>query len=274
MPPEPLLELWNPLSREYSVMRSTLLIGALQVVSRNLNRKAASAFQLFEIGSIYRRSKTQKEFTPDQPKRLALLAAGTPPQAWGQPSKPLELLHLKGVIQQLFSSAGILVSESVRENLKPYYSGPVISFEAETVSLGVAGRIDPAVAAAYEIPGEVSLYYAELDLEKICRMKAQEHTMAPLPKVAPVLRDLAVLISDEISYAQLMEAILLSGKPLLEKAELFDLYKGKQVPAGKKSAAFRLTYAAGDRTLTEEEVQAAHQKIVQTLSENFQAVLR
>ncbi len=274
IPPEQLLELWNPLSREYSVMRSTLLIGALQTVSRNLNRKAASAFQLFEIGSIYRRSETQKEFTPDQPKRLALLVAGTPAQAWGEPSKPLELLHLKGVIRQLFSFAGISVSESVRENGNSYYSGPVISFEAETVSLGVAGKIDPAVAAAYEIPAEVALYYAELDLEKICRMKAREHTLVPLPKVAPVLRDLAVLISEDVSYAQLMETILLSGKPLLENAELFDLYKGKQVPAGKKSAAFRLVYSTGDKTLTEEEVQAAHQKIVQALSEKFQAVLR
>jgi phenylalanyl-tRNA synthetase beta chain len=271
--PELLIELWNPLSREYSVMRNTLLIGALQTVSRNLNRKAAAAFKLFEIGSIYHRS-AEKEFTPDQPERLGLLVAGTPPQSWGQPAKPMELLHLKGAIRQLFAAAGIAVSESVRENEKSFYSGPVVSFESESGSFGLAGQISPSVAARYEIPDEVAVYYAELDLEKICSIKPQDHRLKPIPKVAPVLRDLAVLIPEEISYAQLSEAIVSAGKPLLESAELFDLYKGKQVPAGKKSAAFRLAYAAGDRTLTEEEVQASHQKIVQTLADKFQAMLR
>lgn len=244
------VELRNPLSGEQAVMRNTLLIGALQAVARNLNRKTEEGFRLFEVGSIFTKNP---DGTPKETKALGMLAGGTPVPAWGVSKQPLGVFHLKGALELLSERLGVPLSAFSPEQVRP---------------------VDLEVAAAYEIPAHVPLAYAELDLGAVLAQHAGPVRIKPLAKISPAQRDLAIVVSDQVFYEQLDAAIREEGDPLLWELSLFDLYQGKQVPSGKKSLAFRLKYSAGDRTLTEEEIQAAHQKILDRLQKQFGATLR
>ena len=138
--------------------------------------------------------------------------------------------------------------------------------------LGVLGPVDPAILEAFEI--EIPVFFAEVDLEVIAEAVASDLSVEGLPKVPDVLRDMAIVVSEEVSYQALGEAIRQAGGALLKSAQLFDLYKGSPIPAGKKSLAFRLTFSASNRTLTDEEVTQAFQGVVKTLQGRFEATLR
>lgn len=270
------LELANPLSVEHSVLRKTLLIGALQSVARNLNRKAAESFQMFEIGAVYEEENANPGLLPREWRKLGLLIAGTPVPDWGKPSAPLEVFHLKGVIRFLCERLRVGIAESVASPSAVPLPGPAIRFQADGKILGEAGAVSGEVLRAFEIPAELPVFYAELDLQVLAEAAASspELRVKPLPKIPPAMRDLAVVLAEEVPHAELLRAIQQAGQPLLESAALFDLYRGRQVPAGKKSLAFRLGFSAGDRTLTEEEISSTHQKILQALEKKFSATLR
>ena len=266
------LELDNPLSIDQAVLRNTLRIGALQTLARNLNRKSAESLQLFELGRIFGGD-------PKESRALGLLVAGTPAPSWGLPSKPLGIFHLKGIVQLLCDRLRLELAARV-ESIGGGFVNPGIQFDANGKPLGTAGRVAPAVLAAFEIPADFPVAYAELNLDLIGEVSKKPIRVQRLPKVPSVLRDLAIVVpvrsSPEklLEAGQILEAIKKRGGLLLKKADLFDLYQGPQVPAGKKSLAFRLEFSAGDRTLTEEEVSAAFQKIVEGLKAGFAAALR
>jgi len=266
-------ELMNPLSLEQAVLRNTLLVGALQAVARNLNWKTAEGFLLFEIGSVYGTAPEGAHGIPQETKSLGLIAGGSSAQAWGAPKRELGLFHLKGVARLLSERLGFELEEAGGPAEGPF-TEPVITLTLSGKPVGRIGGVDPAVAAAFEIPGHIPLAYAELDLEPILAHEPAPPKMEPLAKVPPVQRDLAIVVSQEVPYARIASVIREAGRPLLEELALFDLYQGKQVAEGKKSIAFRLKFSDGDRTLMEAEIQAIHQKIVDRLKKEFSATIR
>ncbi len=265
------IALENPLSQEISVLRKTFLVGALQTLARNLHRKASESFRLFELGQLY----LQDGQTILQPSRLGLLVAGSSLSGWGAPSRALDLLDLKGAVAFLSERLGLTLTESVGDCSRwPYLSGPAVVWESAGGLTGAAGEVERDVLTAFEIPTEVSVAYAELDLEELLETAMTPVRVGALPKIPPVARDLAVVLAEEVHHRAVTEAIQAAAGPLLKELFLFDLYRGKQVPVGKKSMAFRLLYSAGDRTLTDPEISFAHERIVQVLKDRFQAQLR
>ncbi len=258
------VELKNPLSLEQAVLRNTLLVGALQAVARNFSWKTSEEFRLFEIGSVFGTTET---------RMLGLLIGGVSAPSWGQPKQPLGIFHLKGIFQLLRERLNLPLEETPAPIGAPFI-GPGIALGLSGKPIGRLGVVDPSVAAAYEIPEQIPLAYAELDLEPLLAAGSFVPKTEPLPKVPPVQRDLAILISQEIPYEKVSAAIREEGRPLLKSAELFDLYQGTQVPQGKKSLAIRLKFLDGDRTLTETEIQSAHQKILDRLQKEFSGILR
>ena len=154
-----------------------------------------------------------------------------------------------------------------------YLDKPSVTLRLGKKEVGAVGTIDPRVLSGFEIEG-MTVAYAELDLERITGISPTTPRVQPLPKVSPVVRDIAVLLPEDVPYREVRQVIEEAGRPLLAQIALFDLYRGKQVPSGKKSMAFRLSFSAGDRTLTESEVGSTHQKIVEQLANRFQASLR
>ena len=269
-----ILELENWLSLEYSVLRKTLLIGALQVLSRNLHRKTAESFQLFELGRVYRKKPGGRGIFPHEERNLGLLVAGALAPQWGMESKPLELFHLKGIIQFLCDRLRVGPIREGSESLPGGFVNPAVTFRWGEKSFATLARVDPKVLAAYEIPQDIPVAYAELDLELLAQAPPLALKVEAPPKVSPVVRDLAIILPEEIPYESIRQAMQEAGRPLLKDLFLFDLYRGKQIPAGKKSLAFRLSFSAGDKTLTDQEISIAHQRIVSSLASRFQATLR
>jgi len=260
-----IVELKNPLSLEQAVLRNTLLVGALQAVSRNLNRKTDESFRFFEIGSVFGTTLEGSSGNPTETRMLGLLVGGIPAPAWGQPRQALGIFHLKGILQLLCERLGIESEQEIGSEILLKQSGKTI---------GWAGSVNPGVAAAYEIPEQVPLAYAELEMDSLPARSEAQRKVELLAKIPPAQRDLAIVVSEQVRHAQLWAAIREAGRPLLKEVALFDLYQGKQVPAGKKSLAFRLRFSDGDRTLTEAEIQSTHQKILDQLQKEFGAVLR
>ncbi len=212
---------------------------------------------------------------------MSLLLAGTPAPSRGTPSQPLGLSHAKGIIEFLCErlAAGPLkavagLDAALHKRIGYYVEGAAITFLLGEKILGAAGLVDPKICAAYELPAGLPVAYAELDADLVLDTCAAPLTVRALPKVPPVARDLAIVLPEATSHEEVLHAIQAAGQPLLQEASLFDLYKGKQISAGKISMAFRLQFSDGDRTLTDEEVAAAHQKILKALETAFSAAIR
>ncbi len=268
------LALENPLSVEQAVLRKTLLGGVLQTAARNLNRKTTDALQLFELGAVFQSANPLSSGPPRESRALSLLLGGTPSPAWGLKPGPLGIFHLKGAVERLFQRLQIPLEIKTEPTGGPFTGEGLKFLAGGKEPVGQAGRVDPKILSAHEIPDGFGIVYAELDLKRLFWVSPRELRVQPLPKLPPVLRDLAMVVDRGVSHAAVHQALLEAGRPLLKEALLFDLYQGPQVPPGKKSLAFRLSYSAGDRTLTDEEIAASHQKVVEALNSAFQATLR
>ncbi len=266
----------NPLSLDQAVMRKTLVIGALQTLTRNLHFKTAASFQFFELGRVYFQGLLEQKKPPMEQRTLGLLVAGTPDPDWAIKPIPLGIFHLKGVAEILLERlrVGPLSQRSGSSGHIYLTENSAITFHLGDKPFGVVGLVDPKILADYEIPGTLSVAYAELDLETMAAAPAAPLRVQPLPKVPPVVRDLAILVAQDLPQHKIAEAILEAAGPLLKESRLVDLYQGPQVPGGKKSLCFRLSFLDPDRTLTEEEVTGAVKGVVNRLNSMFQAMLR
>ena len=140
------------------------------------------------------------------------------------------------------------------------------------LQLGVMGEVQDDVADKFGLSAKT--WCCQLDFKLLEDLADRNIHYAPLPKYPASTRDIALLVKEEVSVGDIMNLIKASAGPLLEGVALFDIYRGKQVAEGMKSTAFSLTYRAPDRTLTDEDIVAAHSKVLDALKENLDAVLR
>ncbi len=181
---------------------------------------------------------------------------------------------MKGTIQLLAQRGGWGVLSEKEEPIPVAQAGSSLSFHQGEIRWGWSGLLSAGILSRFEIPAERDVAYAEFDLETMLAKAPPPLRVQPLPRFPSVSRDLALVVEETLPYRKIQEAVLQAGRPLLQEAVLFDIYHGKQVPAGKKSLALRLDFSDSHRTLTEEEVSASVDRILRALQEQFQAVLR
>ena len=262
------IQVANPLSEEQSIMRTHLLGGLLDTVSRNLARKNNS-LAFFEMGSIFLLTGEQ---LPDEVLKLGAVVAGKTEVNWLQTSVDMDFYFLKGILEQLLSQIGI-ENPSYNELDDPsYHPGRSARILCQGKELGVIGEIHPQVRKNYGIKPRACAF--ELDVETLYSLSSQKKMMEQITKYPEVERDLAILVNDEIQAVQAVDIIQARGGELLRKVVVFDLYAGEQVAEGYKSLAFRLTFQSADHTLTEEEVNACIENILAKLKNDLQATLR
>jgi len=248
----------NPLGEDFSIMRTTIIPSMLEVLGRNYARDNKAA-GLFEVAKVY---IPGKETLPDEREMLSIGLYGEG-----------DFYSLKGIVENLLATLGIEKAEFVmEENNDTFHPGRCARLLVRKKDAGVFGEIHPDVAENYGMDNRV--YLAEIDLYTLYEAAKLEKKYKALPKFPAVSRDIAMLVEDRITVSEIENVIGRAGKELLENVKLFDVYKGKQVPEGYKSVAYSLLYRHEGKTLTDDEVNLVHDKVIKALTEKLNAQLR
>jgi phenylalanyl-tRNA synthetase beta chain len=247
-------------------MRPSLLSGVIDAVSHN-RRHGRPDVRLFEIGT---------RFSPGGETRGAGFAwtGLATPDHWSGARRAVDFYDLKGVVEQL--AAEYQVTPSFSETKKAYLvDGRAAAVVVKGRTIGVFGQLAPAIAAARDLPATDEIYAGEIDLDALSAAAPAETLRAvALPKYPSVVRDVSILVADTLSAETVRGTIRSAAPETLIQIREFDRYQGKGIPDGKVSVSFRLTFQSPDRTLTDDEVQAAMQRIMDALTRDLQAVQR
>ena len=261
----------NPLSAERAHLRQTLLPSLLHTTRENL--RFLDRVAIFEIGAVF--LPVEGQTLPNEPLRLGMVMTGPrEPRSWlaGQDSTPVGFYDLKGVVETLLAGLGLEGTFEPGDH-PAFHPGRCAQVNVGGDVVGVMGELHPLVREAFDLPAQ-PVGALELDLEPLLAQVGEVRTMQPIPRFPSVSQDLAVVVDEDLPAQQVQEAIVEAGGKLLRQVELFDLYRGEQIPPGKKSLAYSLTYQAGDRTLTDDEVAKVQERIVQRLAQELGAELR
>jgi phenylalanyl-tRNA synthetase beta chain len=243
-------------------------------VQLNISHAAAAA-HLFEIGRTYLCADDGRNFTEKETLALVLWGDATA-GSWCTEQRECDYYDGASVLTRLFSTLGIadiVFSTANRHGCHPGRTAEVTTkLAGGTVSLGRIAELDPRVLRTLDIRGR--LVIAEIDLEQLVNVWNREQKFEKLPRYPSSSRDIAMLIPEENTHADITAAVTSAGIQYVESITVFDLYHGEQVPEGQKSMAYRVTYRAPDRTLTDEEVDAAHQEILGILTNTLDARIR
>ncbi|MDO4269427.1 MAG: phenylalanine--tRNA ligase subunit beta [Eubacteriales bacterium] len=255
----------NPLGEDFSVMRTTVLPSMLDNLAHNHAHRNPSAC-LFELGTVYLPEICGGKANPDVlPREEKILALG----AYGR----LSFFQLKGVVEAVCRELNIRDVRFEPEKANPsYHPGRCAKVLIGGAEAGVLGTVHPTVCKTYGLSGEVLA--AEIRMDALLAAIDPVRLYHPLPKFPASTRDIAVIVSDETPAASMRDCIEKAAGGILEDVKLFDVYKGKGIPEGKKSVAYSLILRAADRTLTDEECDKAMRAALAALEKDFGAVLR
>ena len=254
----------NPMSDELDTMRTSLLPSLLHVARYNQNRTGEHV-DVFELARVY--AGTRDDRLADEPLRLTAIArTGSEPDAGRR-----GFLRLKSVMDRLAADLGTGAAGYERANPPLYHPGRTATIALGGRPVGLVGELHPTTVSAFDLDGRV----VALDLDLQVLLGGQVATKAQeLPRFPAVQRDLAVAVDETVSAGDLHASIKKAAGPALESVRAFDEYRGGQLPDGRKSVAFALTFRSPDRTLTDAEVDGAMAQIRKALTKEHRAELR
>ena len=273
------VRLKNPLSMELDVMRQTLLFGGLESIEYNRHHKNPD-LHLYEFGNIYSyHSDKQKESDSlsaiNEEFRLALwLTGNTVSNSWVRPVEKTSIYELKAQVENILLRLGIPAKKIRYNSFENEIFSSALSIENHSgKSLGVLGILQKTVSKKFDIPLEV--YYAELDWNTLMKEHLKTAvTYSDIPKFPIVRRDLALLVNQNVSFAEIEKIAYQTDKKLLKEVNLFDVYEGKNLPEGKKSYAVSFTLLDEEKTLNDKQIESIMSRIQKNLEEKLSATLR
>ncbi len=260
----------NPLTEDQSVMRTTLVPSLLQNVAGNLAYRSLD-LRLFELRPVFLRAEGAGHA---EPCRLAAVMTGRrSPLGWASEQGMVDFYDLKAVIERILDAAGIGNAAWLADGEEPFlHPGKSARIVIGDELLGTIGELHPEVQDRYGIEQPVLLF--ELDVETLHRHAGDGVRFRELSRFPDLFRDTAVLVDETVSASRLLEVVRAASPRFAEDIVLFDLYCGKGVPEGKKSLAFRVRYRSAEGTLTDEEVNRVHDRIVRRLEKELGARIR
>ncbi len=267
----PAVELENPMSAEQSRLRITLLGSLLSVGERNRAR-GADRLALFEAGAVYLPAGGAR---PEEPYHVAALLSGAVrPSTWRDPQPPTaDFFAAKGVLAGLLDGVRVPWSVTADPEVAPFlHPGRAAGILIDGSPAGWIGEIHPQVAAGWDWSGAIAAFEVDLDIVAAHLRVAGYAAVESFPEVR---EDLAVIVADTVTAADVLAVVRQAGSPLLVGADVFDVYRDEQrIGAGNVSLALRLRFRAPDRTLTDEEVAACRHRIAAALADQLQGRVR
>lgn len=260
------IPIMNPISEEYPDLRTTLMPGLIHTLKYNLAQKN-SEVSIFEIGRVYYPKALPLTELPVEDNRVSALLSGTVSEE-GYPNdhRPYDFFDIKGIVENVLAKLGITDYDIQRSVCPVLHPGVSADFVKDGKVLVSFGELHPAVLNNFDIKQKV--YGFSMSLSELNDYISGEVAFQPIPKFPASARDLAILVPEELSDADVEAIITKRGGKHLESLTLFDLYQGKQVPEGYKSMAYSLAFRAPDRTLTDSDVDTWIKKIVDDLEKN------
>jgi phenylalanyl-tRNA synthetase beta chain len=268
----------NPLFSEYSALRIDLIAGLIDAYKLNLDQ-GNGPLNAFEIGNVFNKPADDPNGDPIESTKVAGIVGGDAKQGrWvnGNQASPLSWYEAKGILQRVFDSFGLAVdyrAEPADERLHPGRTASL--WVRGRTKLGKFGQLHPELRQDRDLPEAIYVFELDWDVLVTCLTGGPKAVKFAAYSAYPASdRDLAFFAPSEISVADLARVIAKTGGKLLESVTLFDEYRGEHVPAGQRSLAFRLVYRAGDRTLTDQDIDPVHQKVRAALEKTYQVSLR
>ena len=249
----------NPLGEDTSIMRTTLIPSVMSTLALNHARRNDSA-KIYELANVY--IPVDGEKLPDEHKNITIGMYGG-----------CDFYDMKGIVEELLDALKIKDADYVPETENTtFHPGRCANLVKDGKKIGVFGEVHPTVSKNFGM--DTRVYICELDLNTLISFYSDSVKYKQLPKYPAVSRDIAMLIDDNINVSKIEKIIKKNAGNILEGYTLFDVYKGSQIPEGKKSVAYSVTFRADDRTLTDDEISAVFDKILAGLKEQLGAELR
>jgi phenylalanyl-tRNA synthetase beta chain len=267
---ESLVPLSNPLSSDMNVLRPSLLPGLLDALRNNLSHKTYDA-ALFEVGRVF----TEVDGKRREERRVAIALTGQRnAQFWSGNDREAkyDIYDLKGFLEEFLEQFGVRGQNYVRRPDSTALFLVSATVQLGRFHLGEFGQLLPPLARQYDLRDAVLL--AELNLDMLLARRNTMKSFRPLPAFPAIRRDVAMILQEATTHDAILQVVKQARPANLEAVELFDVFRGKNVPAGQKSMAYAFTYRHAEKTLTDAEVNAAHEKLVAQLKQRLQAVVR
>jgi phenylalanyl-tRNA synthetase beta chain len=274
------VRLRNPLNEEMDCLRTMILPGLLENIRRNISYQTTS-LKLFEIGKVF--IPKGQDSQPDEKIRLCGVLtgnrfAGAPPLYF--PEQLVDIFDAKGAVEFLLEKMdircgadGVRAIHPLEDGIDPFVEpeSALLFFAGDTM-LGKTGMLKAATLRAFAIKQPVCFF--ALDFDALCALAAAKAQFAPLPAYPAVVRDIAMVVAENVSAGAMVETVRESGEKLLESVALFDIFRGDSLPPGTKSVALSITYRSASKTLTEKNIEKTHEKVTRLLAETYGGSLR
>ncbi|MBW8864911.1 MAG: phenylalanine--tRNA ligase subunit beta [Verrucomicrobia bacterium] len=268
---EEIVALANPLSSDMDVLRPSLLPGLLNILRHNVSRKNYDV-ALFEIGRVFTNVNGQTK----EERRVAIAITGQralPFWSGGERDAKFDAYDLKGLVEDLLEQFGLrgIAFGKRAESTALFLESAAVTLGGK-LPLGELGQLLPPLAKKYDLRDAV--YLAEFNLDLLLSKRNPAKSFKALPQFPSSRRDVAMLVPETVTHDAVLAAVKQAKAANLESVELFDVFRGQGVPEGRKSLAYAFTYRAADKTLTDADVNSAHEKILGSLKTQLQAELR
>ncbi|WP_449537195.1 phenylalanine--tRNA ligase subunit beta [Ferdinandcohnia sp. Marseille-Q9671] len=264
------IRLAMPMSEERSVLRLSLLPHVLEVVGHNLARQIDSV-ATYEVGSVFLEDSNRE--LPEEKEHLAVALTGSwLSPTWQGEKKATDFFVVKGVLEGLFEKLGLEKRTTfLQARVEGMHPGRTASVLLDNKEIGFIGQIHPNVQKEYDL---TETFVFELSLKDILEADVEEIRYEAIPRFPSMSRDIALVVDKSVAAGDMKQVIIEAGGKLLRDVTIFDLYEGERMEEGKKSVAYSIKYFDPERTLTEEEVTKAHEKVLTAVAEKFDATLR
>ena len=266
------IELLNPITDAFSVMRTTMIPSALQTASFNL-RNHNDSVALFEVGRIFLpKALPLTEDPVERPMLAAVLSGRRKALNWCDSKESVDFYDMKGIVEGLLAAMQVADYSLVRSSAPYLHPGKSCDIVINGKVIGSFGEVHPVAQENFEL--DQTTYVLEMEVEPLVASATAVPKYQHLPKYPAMSRDIAVVVPAEVTNEEIEGVIRAHAGELLRSVRVFDIYTGKQVAAGCKSMAFNLTYQAADRTLTDAEVDASMKAVIAQVAEAYKAKLR